>query len=76
MTSRDGARWTPQDRYRWRLRRRLDDGEEQGAVTCEDVEVRNLYPDKTFTLIAAAAFEESIGEEYRLGIFDISAAQR
>jgi hypothetical protein len=35
------------------------------------MEVWTRFPDATFTLIATASTEDSVGEEYRLGTFDI-----
>jgi hypothetical protein len=40
-------------------------------VTSEDIEVWTRYPDATFTLIARPPTDQSVGEEYRLGAFDI-----
>lgn len=37
------------------------------TVTPEDVDVWKRHADPTFTLIAAAPTEESVGEDYRLG---------
>ncbi|AWM10774.1 hypothetical protein [Bradyrhizobium symbiodeficiens] len=46
------------------------------TVTSEDIEVWTRYPNATFTLITQMADEQSIGEEYRLGAFDIGDPQR
>jgi hypothetical protein len=41
------------------------------TVTSEDIEVWTRYPDATFTLITLPTTEQSVGEDYRLGAFDI-----
>jgi hypothetical protein len=41
------------------------------TVTPDDLDVWIRYPDATFTLITQTAYEQSVGEEYRLGAFDI-----
>jgi len=43
------------------------------TVTREDIEVWARYPDATFTLIAATPTGAWLGEDYRLGAFDIGA---
>jgi hypothetical protein len=45
-------------------------------VTPEDIEVWTRYPDATFTLIARPTTEQSVGEDYRLGAFDIGDRQQ
>ena len=45
-------------------------------VTPEDIEVWTRYPDATFTLIARPTTEQSVGEDYRLGAFDIGDLQQ
>ena len=46
------------------------------TVTSDDIEVWTHYPDATFTLITQRADEQPLGEEYRLGLFDIGDPQR
>ncbi|MCK1595558.1 hypothetical protein [Bradyrhizobium sp. 164] len=46
------------------------------TVTADDIEVWTRYPNATFTLIARMADEQSVGEEYRLGAFDIGDPQQ
>jgi hypothetical protein len=41
------------------------------TVTSEDIEVWTQYPHATFTLISRPTSEQSVGEDYRLGAFDI-----
>jgi hypothetical protein len=41
------------------------------TVTPEDIEVWTRYPGATFTLIARPTSEQSPGDDYRLGAFDI-----
>jgi len=41
------------------------------TVTPEDLDVWAHYPGATFTLIRQTADEQPVGEEYRLGAFDI-----
>ena len=45
------------------------------TVTSDDIEVWTRYPNATFTLITQIAGEQSVGEEYRLGSFDIGDPQ-
>jgi hypothetical protein len=45
------------------------------TVTSEDIEVWTRYPDATFTLIARPT-EQSVGDDYRLGAFDIGDCQQ
>jgi hypothetical protein len=45
------------------------------TVTEADIEVWTRYPHATFTLITQAPTEMSVGEEYRLGAFDIGAVR-
>lgn len=45
------------------------------TLTLEDIEVWTRYPDATFTLISAAPTDEWVGEDYRLGVFDIGNPQ-
>lgn len=45
-------------------------------VTQDDIDVWTRYPDATFTLIARPTTEQSIGEDYRLGAFDIGAPEQ
>jgi hypothetical protein len=46
------------------------------TVTSDDIEVWTRYPNATFTLMAQMANEQLVGEEYRLGAFDIGDPQR
>ncbi|MFK4726319.1 hypothetical protein ABIE89_007419 [Bradyrhizobium niftali] len=46
------------------------------TVTVDDIEVWTRYPNATFTLITQMAEEQSVGEEYRLGAFDIGEPQQ
>ncbi|MCK1456689.1 hypothetical protein IVB36_38870 [Bradyrhizobium sp. 35] len=46
------------------------------TVTADDIEVWTRYPNATFTLITQMADEQSVGEEYRLGAFDIGDPQQ
>jgi hypothetical protein len=46
------------------------------TVTSDDIEVWTRYPDATFTLIAGSTTEQSVGEDYRLGAFDIGNPQQ
>jgi hypothetical protein len=46
------------------------------TVTADDIEVWTRYPNATFTLITQMADEQSMGEEYRLGAFDIGDPHR
>ncbi|MDA9510933.1 hypothetical protein XI09_41020 [Bradyrhizobium sp. CCBAU 11386] len=46
------------------------------TVTSDDIEVWTRYPHATFTLITQMADEQSVGEEFRLGAFDIGDPQR
>lgn len=46
------------------------------TVTSDDIEVWERYPEATFTLIAIRTTEQSIGEDYRLGIFDIGGPEQ
>ena len=43
------------------------------TVTPEDIDVWTRFPEATFTLIAQLPNEMSVGEEYRLGAFDIGS---
>jgi hypothetical protein len=43
------------------------------TVTQEDIDVWSRYPEATFTLIARLPTEESVGEDYLLGSFDIGS---
>jgi hypothetical protein len=45
------------------------------TVTSDDIEVWTRYPDATFTLITQMADEQPVGDEYRLGAFDIGDPQ-
>lgn len=42
------------------------------TITAADIEVWIQYPNAAFTLIAQVPTEISVGEEYRLGSFDIN----
>lgn len=42
------------------------------TVTAGDLEIWKQYPCATFTLVAQPPAENSIGEEFRLGTFDVS----
>ena len=42
------------------------------TITAADIEVLVKYPHAAFTLVAQVPTEMSVGEEYRLGSFDIS----
>jgi hypothetical protein len=44
-------------------------------VTSEDIEVWVRYPQATFTLISRPTSEQSVGEDYRLGAFDVGDFQ-
>jgi hypothetical protein len=44
-------------------------------VTSEDIEVWVRYPQATFTLISRPTSERSVGEDYRLGAFDVGDFQ-
>ncbi|MET4296733.1 hypothetical protein ACVW1A_007900 [Bradyrhizobium sp. LB1.3] len=44
-------------------------------MAAADVEVWTRYPDGTFALIAGPTTEQSVGEDYRLGAFDIGDPQ-
>jgi hypothetical protein len=41
------------------------------TITSEDIEVWRRYPHASFTLVAQVPTEMSVGEEFRLGSFDI-----
>ena len=41
------------------------------TITDADIEVWTRYPQASFALVAQAPTEMSVGEEYRLGSFDI-----
>ncbi|MET3973584.1 hypothetical protein ABIB94_007918 [Bradyrhizobium sp. JR7.2] len=45
------------------------------TVSSEDIEVWTRYPDATFTLIARRTTDQSLGEDYLLGAFDIGNPQ-
>ena len=45
------------------------------TVTSEDIEVWTRYPGATFTLIARLSDEQPLGDDYRLGSFDIGNPQ-
>ncbi|MGY4333365.1 hypothetical protein ACVWWG_007782 [Bradyrhizobium sp. LB7.2] len=46
------------------------------TASADDIEVWVRYPNATFTLITQIANEQSVGEEYRLGAFDIGDPQQ
>ncbi|MGY4350110.1 hypothetical protein ACVWXM_006603 [Bradyrhizobium sp. GM7.3] len=46
------------------------------TVTSDDIEVWTRYPNATFTLITQMGDAQSVGEEYRLGAFDIGDPQQ
>jgi hypothetical protein len=46
------------------------------TVTADDIEVWTRYPNATFALIAGSTTEQSVGEDYRLGAFDIGDPQQ
>ncbi|MCK1317257.1 MULTISPECIES: hypothetical protein [unclassified Bradyrhizobium] len=46
------------------------------TVTSDDIEVWTRYPNATFTLIVGPTTEQSLGEDYRLGAFDIGDPQQ
>ncbi|MET4034709.1 MULTISPECIES: hypothetical protein [unclassified Bradyrhizobium] len=46
------------------------------TVTSEDIEVWTRYPDATFTLLARPTTDQSLGEDYGLGAFDIGSPQQ
>lgn len=46
------------------------------TVTQDDIDVWTRYPDATFTLIARPTTEQSVGEDYCLGAFDIGNPQQ
>ena len=45
------------------------------TVTPEDIDVWTRFPEATFTSIAQLPNEMSVGEEYRLGAFDIGSPE-
>lgn len=46
------------------------------TVTQDDINVWTRYPEATFTLIARPTTEQSVGEDYRLGIFGIGGSEQ
>ncbi|MEH2488636.1 hypothetical protein [Bradyrhizobium sp. AZCC 2230] len=46
------------------------------TVTQDDIDVWTRYPNATFTLITRPTTEQSVGEDYRLGAFDIGDRQQ
>lgn len=42
------------------------------TITAADLKIWKQYPDATFTLVAQRTSEDSAGEEFRLGVFDVS----
>lgn len=45
-------------------------------VTQDDIDVWTRYADATFTLIAGPTTEQSVGEDYRLGAFDVGSPEQ
>ena len=42
------------------------------TITAGDLEIWKKYPRATFTLVARPSSEDPAGEEFRLGVFDVS----
>ena len=42
------------------------------TITDDDLQIWQRYPDAAFTLLAERPSEDSIGQEFHLGAFDIS----
>lgn len=42
------------------------------TITEADIQIWQTYPDAAFTLLARASTDDAVGDEFHLGVFDVS----